>query len=397
MKKLLSLVAALGVSFCMMTSVSANEIVYIEMGGDSNGVYTPGITYYWPAYDGSYRMTDEYTDVYKTKIEVTEGKKYVSGVKLVRRGDGYYYFTFRGNPSYAYDESADIEVVITSTDKQDKEYVYTTTLNFSIGYGGIAYVGDLDYDVDSDMPVIEFEDGIDFCTLNFDDVANYHVNLGSSSKVKRYYNVAFTTEENEAIVEANPDANMTFLSFYARPLFPKTGVLKIYAPDANYLYTYDSYNELVRIEAPNNNGYFGLNTDQLSNYVASDIPLKSTGGTISNLGDAGEEQQTEGASGSIGADASALSQMISTYFSNPFVVVNYGASYTSLGKTIGLQCKPDLSGLDTKSLMIYAYDEVNNQLLLQTNAAPKVEGDTLYFNSSVGGYYVITDAPLAAK
>ena len=119
MKKLLSLVAALGVSFCMMTSVSANEIVYIEMGGDSNGVYTPGITYYWPAYDGSYRMTDEYTDVYKTKIEVTEGKKYVSGVKLVRRGDGYYYFTFRGNPSYAYDESADIEVVITSTDKQD--------------------------------------------------------------------------------------------------------------------------------------------------------------------------------------------------------------------------------------------------------------------------------------
>ena len=47
--------------------------------------------------------------------------------------------------------------------------------------------------------------------------------------------------------------------------------------------------------------------------------------------------------------------------------------------------------------MIYAYDEVNNQLLLQTNAAPKVEGDTLYFNSSVGGYYVITDAPLAAK
>ena len=45
MKKLLSLVAALGVSFCMMTSVSANEIVYIEMGGDSNAVYTPGITY----------------------------------------------------------------------------------------------------------------------------------------------------------------------------------------------------------------------------------------------------------------------------------------------------------------------------------------------------------------
>lgn len=399
MKKLLALSVALSMSVCMMFSASASEVVHIEMdGSDSNGLYTPGITYYWPAYDGGSRMTDEYMDVYKTKIEVTEGKKYVSGVKLVRRGDGYYYFTFRGNPAYAYDENADVEVVITSIDRQDKEYVYTTTLNFGIGYGGVAYIDQSSYDVDSSLPVIEIDDSINACTLNFDDVASYHVDLGPSSKAKRYYNVAFTTEENEQIVEANPDANMTFVSFYARPLFPKSGVLKIYAPDARYLYTYDSYHELVRIDAPNNNGYFGLNTNQLSNYVASDIPLKSSGETISNLGitDDSVKPGSEPAE-KPEVDAPAVGQMVSTYFSNPHIVIHYGSSYGELEKMVALQCKADLSGLNADTLMLYAYDEVNHQLLIQPDANPKLVGDTLTFNSKVSGYYVVTDRPLTAR
>lgn len=279
MKKLFAGVLTLAMILSMSLTAMASELISITLAGEDyeTGCFVPGKTYYLEAMDGKYQIDDDFFKYFKTKIDILgDGKRYITGAKFQKMRDGYYRLTFKVNPNYSYKDNVDIEMHILATDKKDSDNTYTTVLNFTVGYGGNPeFCSDEEMTIYARNPLVEFDEYLKGKTtkINFDDYGSYSFKVGTA----RMINFAHTIEPNTSVENANPSADLTFLDFYARPTFGTEGTLRIYAPDAKYLYKVASDNSLTRLIAPKDDDEFVIKTSSLDSYVASNIALKAVG------------------------------------------------------------------------------------------------------------------------
>jgi hypothetical protein len=295
MKRTLAAVLALAMLFVLAVIPSASDFLGIEGEGDANGYVTPGITHYFPLYDGGYQMQSDILEFFKFKINFLQGEGYVDTCKIVELSDDCAYLMFKTKSSYAYRTPVTIEIELQALDKEDKDNTYSETVEFEVGYGDQIYVHDDYLEVDTLTPLVEFDEDVGTCEIVFGDAATFIVRI---SEDKTTFNLHYSTAVNEAIQSANPTANLTFLTFTTKPVFDYTGVLKIYAPGANYLYTFDGYNDLTGVSAARNGDYLGLSTRDLDYYVASDIPLKASSTQAASSGAAAASSSSQAAASS---------------------------------------------------------------------------------------------------
>lgn len=313
------------------------------------------------------------------------------------------------------------------------EYWYFATLNLKEisagsysedGYDLSGYIdvgGDIgDIDVNAS---IEYEEGGGYLEETpryfiFDDEEDIELDLPddngvlviNSRGVKSRYLLAMNTDYNSAIGERFPNANLNFYNGNGAA-FKRTCKLILDAESNEFLYEYSDGQLIDRTSSYHKSeNAFVLNIQKLGTYIISDRKLSgavsgnsssssqtSNNNTNTNTNTNNTVTPTTPPADDAAAGRQNVMNLVSTYFTNKFVVVNYGTSYGSIGKTVGLQCKPDLTGFNTANLKVYAYDAAKNQFLIQNNASPKVVDGTLYFNSSVTGYYVISEGALAFR
>ena len=369
---------------------------------ETNEIMLPGQTYYFPANWGGNKMDDDFFDVYKTSVSITSvdtgaisttaARSRVDFAEFVKGSDGYYYFCFRAKASFAYLEDVAIRVYVQAVDRKDDKFRGEYEMYLDIGYsqnqGSVEYISSSTYDVDSTLPLVEFDGDLKNCQLNFEDGSYY---LAQFATRNRKYNLLYTETENAVIRAANPNANLKFLSFPTGPSFSGQSTLRIYAPRQSYLYEIGSNNTLTQLSSKSSGDYLNTQTNRLGSYVASDVPLKASGTTVGgNTAGSGTVSQ----SGSSGTQIN-LASVISNNFSNKFTIAAYGTTFENDGVDVLLRCKPDYSHLNTATLRIYVYDQANNKLIYIPTAGAYVGTDgAIYFKSSFKGMYVITDSAL---
>jgi hypothetical protein len=292
MKKMLTMLLAVFMvaGAAMLPAAALNDEDYDNQDfftiDESVDLLVPGQNYYFECDWSGDPITDDFFDYYSVSVSYgapegssltnAQAKKYVKTAQFVKGSGGKYYFLFCANNSYSYVEDVTVRVTVIAKDKRDSDYRSWYEMELDIGYefnNSVDTVYDSPHEVDPSMPILEFDEDLDACRLEFDDGSYYNLRL---SRVRKF-NFGYTEQENQAIVSTNPGAELKFLSFYARPSFASDGLLKIYAPGAQYLYQINSDNTLTRVSSTNTNDYFGITTAQLGAYVASDRALKSAG------------------------------------------------------------------------------------------------------------------------
>ncbi len=271
---------------------------------EDTGVLWPGTDYYFDCEWQGGPITDDFFEFYSVSVSVSSSdkeelssstaKKLVEKAEFVKlNNQDKYYFHFRAKANYSYADDAEVLIYVlardNSRDKKRKDSRSWYEMDIEIGYydkEASEEVDDTQYDVDSDAPIVEFDEDLDYCRLDFEDGSYYNLKL---ARVKRF-NLGYNTTENSAITRAYPNATFKFLSFYAHPSFAYESVLKVQAPAATkYLYEIGDDNSLTLISDVNNGGYFGYTTSRLGTYVASSVPLDASkisvdGGTFVNAG-----------------------------------------------------------------------------------------------------------------
>lgn len=268
---------------------------------EPNDLLVPGQNYYMDCDWMGDPITDDFFDFYAVSVSYgapdgssmtnAQAKKYVKTAQFVKGSNGNYYFLFCANNSYSYTEDVTVRVTVMAKDKKDTDYRSWYEMELDIGYeynSNTDMVYSSPYEVDPEVPILEFDEDLSECRLEFEDGSYFNLRL---SRVRKF-NFGYTEQENQSIVNANPSAELKFLSFYAKPSFASSGLLKIYAPGAKYLYQINTDNTLTRISSSNSSDYFGITTSQLGAYAASDIALKSVG-----VIDGGQSSSSSAASG----------------------------------------------------------------------------------------------------
>lgn len=288
---------------------------------EDTSVLSPGTDYYFDCEWQGGPITDDFFELYSVSVSVntadkddlsaSTAKKIVEKAEFVRLNNGdKYYFHFRAKANYSYGDDAEVRIVAlasdNSRDKKRKDRYSEYEMDISIGYHDKEVTQEIDssqYDVDNDSPIVEFDEDLKACRLDFEDGSYYNVKLAKAKK----FNLGYNTTENTAITKAYPNATFKFLSFYAHPSFAYESVLKVKAPETTkYLYEIGDGNSLTLLSNVNNNGYFGYTTSRLGSYVASSVPLDAAkisvnGGNFVNAG----QNVSQTTSGSTPATASS--------------------------------------------------------------------------------------------
>jgi hypothetical protein len=205
---------------------------------EDTDVLPPGQDYYFSAEWLDEPMDDEFFENYNVSVSVgapedsdlstTQTKKYVDKAEFVKENDGYYYFHFRANTSYSYLEDVDVRIVVMAKFKTDSDTRSWYEMELEVGNSINSqeeFVDESPYDVDEDSPIVEFDEDLNNCRLDFSDGSYYQARLAKVLK----FNLGYTFVENVSITTANPGAKMKFLNFYAKPKFAYESVLKVYA------------------------------------------------------------------------------------------------------------------------------------------------------------------------
>lgn len=260
---------------------------------EDTSVLSPGVDYYFDCDWQGGPINDDFFEFYSVSVSVnssdkdelsaTTAKKMVEKAEFVKlSSEDKYYFHFRAKGNYSYADDAEIRIVVlakdNSRDKKCEDAYSKYEMDLEIGYYKFdkkdpeVVVSTSQYDVDSDTPVVEFDEDLKTCRLDFEDGSYYNVRFAKS----RRFNLGHTTTANNAIVSAYPSAKLKFISFYANPKFAYESVLKVKAPNTSYLYEIGDNNTLTLISNVNNDGYFGYTTSCLGAYVASNVELDDT-------------------------------------------------------------------------------------------------------------------------
>lgn len=317
MRKLLTalLAAAMVVSVASVSAFARDRDDYAEKNEDydnqdifsikeDTGVLSPGTDYYFECEWQKGPITDDFFKFYSVSVSVNSAdkdaisastaKKLVEKAEFVKlNNENKYYFHFRAKANYSYADDAEIFIYVLAQDnaldnkRKDSRSWYE--MDLSVGYHdkeSAQEVRSSQYDVDNDSPIVEFDEDLNACRLDFEDGSYYNLRL---AKIKRF-NLGHNTTENTAVTNAYPNASFKFLTFYARPSFAYESVLKVQAPETmKYLYEIGDSNTLTLVSDVNNNGYFGVATSRLGSYVASSVPLDATkisvnGGSFTDAG-----------------------------------------------------------------------------------------------------------------
>ena len=372
----------------------------------------PGQTYYFPCEWSNGPMNDKFFDEYVVSISVNspysssqsslpeyistyEAKRRVDAAEFVKNSDGSYYFKFKASNSYSYVNDTSVLVIITARDKRDSDYRGQFIMELEIGYaqnsGNPNRVDTSTYEVDPDSPILQFDEDLDSCRLDFEDGSYYHIRLTSRTST---FGFAYNNDVNPAIQGANPKAKLHFLSFPSGPRPAYEGLLKMYAPGARYLYEIGDNNQLTLVSTETGvSDHIGLTTKRLASYVASDIALTSA----TSVSPAPQTPASPASPASTASQTAMLESIMRTYFKNQCIVLAYGQTHSALPAAVTLKSKPDLSNM-SGSLFAYAYDAATNRLirLVGSNAHIKTDG-FLYFNTSFAGLHVISSGALAAS
>ena len=417
-KSILLLVLALALT---VTAAAAADGYYTDSSGTDvpykeffevdypNDMLRPGQTYYFPCEWSGGPLTEKFFDEYIVSISVNspytssqsglpeyistfEARRRVDAAEFVKNSDGSYYFKFRASNSFSYVFDTSVKIIITARDKRDSDYRGQFIMELDIGYaqnsGNPIRVDTSTFEVDPDRPILQFDEDLDSCRLDFEDGSYYHIRLTSRTST---FGFAYNNDVNPAIQGANPKANLHFLSFPSNPRPAYDGLLKMYAPGAHYLYEIGDNNKLTLVSTETGvSDYIGLTTRSLATYVAFDIAL-TTAAVVS------PSPQAPSAPAPAASQTAMLENTMRTYFKNQCVVLAYGQEHSTLPAAVTLKSKPDLSNM-TGTLVAYAYDAATNRLirLVNSNAHIKTDG-YLYFNTSFAGLHVISSGELAAS
>lgn len=311
MRKLLTalLAVAMVLSVASVSVFALNEDDYDNQDifsiKEDTSVLWPGTDYYFDCEWQGGPITDDFFEFYSVSVSVSRAdddnissstaKKIVEKAEFVKLNNkDKYYFHFRAKANYSYTDDAEVHITVlardNSRDKKREDSRSWYEMDISIGYydkGVTQQIDSSQYDVENDSPIVEFDEDLNACRLDFEDGSYYNVRLAKARK----FNLGHNTTENTAITKAYPNATFKFLSFYARPSFAYESVLKVKAPEATkYLYEIGDNNTLTLVSDVNNNGYFGYTTSRLGSYVASSVPLDAgkisvNGGSFVNAGE----------------------------------------------------------------------------------------------------------------
>ena len=214
------------------------------------------------------------------KVDVTDGKEYLETAKVV-------------------EDSGEMKLQLTTTNSlstKDGEIAFTVTLadrgsNSKFGdietkirrlkiTDGVADAVDLgdSMRIKEDGNVIDTDDMEATEDFEFiwgdDDLARFVVDLDDNDGKK---NLSYTTAPVDALIEANPEANMDFFTLKAAPRFNKIGEFTLYADGDvfKYIYEVDKDGQIKELNATYDEDEEGFvfNTRTLGSYVISDVEL----------------------------------------------------------------------------------------------------------------------------
>ena len=344
MRKLLIalLAVAMVLSFASVSAFALNDEDYDNQDifsiKEDTSVLWPGTDYYFDCEWQDGPITDDFFEFYTVSVSVsradednvssTTAKKIVEKAEFVKlNSSDKYYFHFRAKANYSYSDDAEVHITVMAKDKsRDKNREDSRSwyeMDLEIGYYDKEATEEVDssqYDVDPSAPIVEFDEDLTSCRLDFEDGSYYNLKL---AKIKKF-NLGYNTTENAAITKAYPNATFKFLSFYARPSFAYESVLKVKAPETTkYLYEIGDNNSLTLISDVNNDGYFGYSTSRLGTYVVSSVPLDASkisvdGGTFVNAG----QITSQTTSGSTSSTTTTTSSTVPAETGTSTVLVN---------------------------------------------------------------------------
>ncbi len=225
-------------------------------------------------------LLDEDMNASELKVtnKLTSGKDAVESVTVGKNNDGKDALILKLKTTYG-TKASNIAGDIQLRNKNTNSIVKTYSFDFTAQWKKAAVDADAELEIvlDNETPVYAFHSSNKNVTFSFADVdAYFNVRLEDQADVNMHY----TTKAIKSIVQANEDADLSFLQFNGNPTFDFNGTLTYNVVDNDkdwYLYEVNSENKLVKTKAEYNKeeGTLTLKTKTLSSYVVSDKELKA--------------------------------------------------------------------------------------------------------------------------
>lgn len=252
-----------------------------------------------------------------------------------------------------------------------------------------------DIDETPEFFVFDDEEDVELDILTYDGARLTVDSRGLKTQVL----LAMDSDYISSIGNQYPSADLDFLNGNGATLRRTS---KLYIPADSDMYLYENDNgvltDLTRTYDNDEDG-FVVSTRTLGSYILSNVRLRASSQSASSSQSQASSSSSAASSSAprpVSTAASNLSNIIRTHFKNKFTVINYGEGHESIGKTVTLKAKLDLSHLNPSTLRVYAYDAAGYRLLMLSGTNARIGSDGyFYFNTPVKGYYVITDSPLA--
>lgn len=212
-------------------------------------------------------------DGIRVKVSYDMGKEYVSGTPTVvskkTAGQDNYQYYLAIKTVAAPEETDENDVIMYVTlNSASKDLAVT----FSLKNKGVDV--DSDFDVEAEEKTVwNFDDVDDTIEINFDeDYAIFTVNAKGEAEKPLY----FDYKVNQAVIDANPTANIDFFGFKDAPTFYKSGIMAITCDADAFVYEIVD-NQVIALKGEYNKEteMFEFKTRKLGKYAISDVELVS--------------------------------------------------------------------------------------------------------------------------
>ena len=214
----------------------------------------------------------------KVKVSYDMGKEFVSGTPTVvtkkatnlNLNDYVYYLAVKTVDAPDETDTNDVIMYVDlNTNSQD------IAVTIALDNGTLDIDTDLGFAIETEESSIISFDEIDYTDpidISFDDdYAIFTVNAKGESDKALY----FDYEVNQAVLDANPTANIDFLRFKDAPSFYKSGIMAITCDADAFVYQITEDNEVVALQGEYNKEteMFEFRTRTLGYYAISDVEL----------------------------------------------------------------------------------------------------------------------------
>lgn len=289
-------------SFAVLSSSSTvtDKNSTLKATATHKGDYFPGVEYRWNLKLNGNEIDRKLMNDYNEKVTTSTSSKYIESAKVRKHSDGTYDL-FIMPVSKRYADPHDISVTVTFTNRDNKNKIYAASVKFSVEFDEKEVIYDDTVEMsEHSSRELTFDSDLEYCEIYFDDVASYDADVRRTSKA----NLKFNTNEITKLVDENPQAYLSFLSFPYQPTFKNSGTLYFYTKK-DYLYSYTEGSGLKLLSKDNDSGIMAVQTYSLGTYVMSDEPLKTT---TSNVDVSGMEKpkDTTGSSASVTASGGRI-------------------------------------------------------------------------------------------